>query len=219
MIMFHNSFCALIGLLIASTTNGMETSTVDMSSSSLENMSRDLLTGSIAAPLNAYPWFAQPIDGAATQPCGGALITPEYVLTSASCVTPAAAGGPLATITATPSSYLIGARTTTPGNGGQLSISANVDTIYVHPTYVPATAVNDFALVKLAKRVTTIAPVKLDQGTVSSKYAVGESKREFHSRFLFAYALIGCYKITIMSFVCKWEKTKRYSQSDVSWYV
>ena len=183
MIMFHNSFCALIGLLIASTTNGMESSTEDMSSSSLENMTRDLLTGSIAAPLNAYPWFAQPVDVTpAVQPCGGALITPEYVLTSASCVTP---GGPLAGITTPPSSYLIGARTTTAGNGGQLSVSVNVDTIYVHPTYDTATAVNDFALVKLAKRVTAITPVKLDDGTVSSKYAIGKSMlNEIHVSFL-----------------------------------
>jgi secreted trypsin-like serine protease len=122
-----------------------------------------IIGGSIP-PINTYPWFAKALTSTgAWQGCGGTLVTPEFVLTAAHCISSSLA------------KYQIGAYCNQAGNCGQASQIVNVAAKYVHNLYKSRTNVNDFALVKLASRVNVTNPVpNLDQGTVSPNYPSGK---------------------------------------------
>ena len=121
------------------------------------------IVGGTVAPLNAYPWFAKALTSSNSWGgCGGTLVTPEYVLTAAHCISNSLA------------KYHIGAYCNQAGNCGQASQIVNIATKYVHERYNDATMEYDFALIKLASRVTVTSPVKMDQGTVSPNYPAGE---------------------------------------------
>jgi len=115
--------------------------------------------------LNEYPWFAL-MQGSYI--CGGALVTPEYVLTAAHCMYNGfeSNGG-----------YKIGAYDgTTNNNGGQAFEAILNAAVYIHPEYISSTFDNDFALVKLRNRVESTVPVIMDIGLESISDAYDSDK-------------------------------------------
>ena len=111
--------------------------------------------------VDKYRWFAEPLQSYGYwQFCGGSLVTPEYVLTEAYCVG-SYSYYPII-------SYKIGALSK--DDTVQNSVNETIDIANVTAND------NDFALVKLKQRVNaiTIAPVMMDQGTVSPNYPSGE---------------------------------------------
>ena len=70
--------------------------------------------------------------------------------------------------------YQIGAYCNQAGNCGQSSQIVNVAAKFMHGGYNSNTIANDFALIKLASRVTVTNPVNMDQGTISPNYPSGE---------------------------------------------
>jgi len=165
--MINFIFRAFLCVLLFTRTYGSETSSaVEDKPSPLEGRNlaaTPLIIGGSIPPVNTYPWFAQALTStSAWDGCGGSLVTPEFVLTAAHCMSNTLA------------KYKIGAYCNQAGNCGQASQIVNVAAKYVHESYNSNTMDNDFALVKLATRVTVIAPVKMDQGTVSPNYPLGE---------------------------------------------
>ena len=158
---------ALIGslLLACSTANSSESSTEDKPFPLEKTRElQSLIVGGTVAPLNAYPWFAKALDSSSSwDGCGGTLVTPEFVLTAAHCISSSLA------------KYQIGAYNTASNNGGQTFQILNVAAKFAHEGYNSDTMVNDFALIKLTAR-SAITPVKMDQGTISiNYYPVGKS--------------------------------------------
>ena len=180
MIMFLRSISRLVCLLLSlATTNGMDTSKEDISSP-LDTVKRELIYGGITPAFNAYPWFAEAFNATANPlRCGGSLVAQEYVLTAATCVAGLPGGVQV------PASFRIGAFSTSGSNGGQLTVTVAVDTLYIFEGFDPVTFVNNIALVKLARRVTIASPVKMDSGSVVGSYSEGESILRFEVDILF----------------------------------
>ena len=153
-----SAFLSSFLVLSVTSTNGSEISANEDKAFPLANAKRSNIVGGTAVPANKYPWFAEPLlsDGS-WQYCGGSLVTPEYILTTAFCVY----DNPIF-------SYKIGALSK--DDTVQNSVNETIDIANV------TTNDNDFALVKLKQRVNaiTIAPVMMDQDTVSPNYPSGE---------------------------------------------
>lgn len=113
-----------------------------------------LVSGTVVST-DAYPWFARATTGSSSNPrdngCHGSLISAEYVLTAAQCISDSLTG------------FQIGAQTVQ-------YFSAR--TIITHPNYKKdplAWLNNDFALVRL-NGSSSIAPVGIDDTNVSNDY-------------------------------------------------
>lgn len=109
-----------------------------------------LIVGGVPAPINAYPWFVRLGNGC----CGGSLISSQYVLSAAHCLSCIGVG----------TTAEIGAfKLPLSANGGQAMQSLTVAEAVGHPAYgTGGSDINfDYALLKL-QGTATANPVKLD---------------------------------------------------------
>jgi len=127
------------------------------------------IVGGTKVDSGRYPWFARATFQGRWDGCGGSLVTSEYVLTAAYCISDRLSslerfGG-----------YQIGALCSpygpdTSSNCGQVVESFGIKDIIMHPDYDEDDSLtNDFALVRLNGR-SSITPVTMDTGSVSPKY-------------------------------------------------
>ena len=162
-----SAFLSFLVFTAATTTNGSEISAEDQAFplADTTRAAQSNIVGGGDVPKDKYPWFAEALkrDGS-WHGCGGSLVTPEYVLTAAYCVinTPDLA------------KFQIGALSDDATNGGQTSQIIQVEKVYSHEGFNPATNDKDFALIKLVQRVNNINPVKMDPGSLSPSYSDGK---------------------------------------------
>ena len=158
-----SAFLSSFLVLSVTSTNGSKISANEDKAFPLANAKRSNIVGGTAVPANKYPWFAQGFDNEGSwQICGGSLVTPEYVLTSAWCDDPYLF------------SYKIGMLSKDDSVQNSVQETIEIAKITGHPNFnINGNHENDFALVKLKQR-STITPVKMDQGTLSPNYPSGK---------------------------------------------
>jgi len=134
-----------------------------------------LIIGGEKVEPDTYPWFVRlTYFGNYWWGCGGSLITPEYVLTAAHCFLPLDGGdgyddqGLGVQIGALKDPFI-----TT--NGGQDPVVyRDAIGVAIHTDFDDWTAENDFALIHLNERVTSIKPVDVDMNHLSDTYVDGK---------------------------------------------
>lgn len=129
---------------------------------------RPRIIGGTNVSAGTYPWFARGIKGGETF-CGGSLISAEYVLSAAHCVTDGTYDG-----------FSIGALCepfTSGNNCGQAMEYFGVRSTTRHPTYTESEQdgeVNDFVLLRL-NGSSSITPVDIDSANISNNYSNGKN--------------------------------------------
>ena len=165
-----SAFISFLVFTTATTTNGSEISAEDQAfplANTTRAIQSNIIGGGDVVP-DKYPWFAQGLkaDGSFHR-CGGSLVTPEYVLTTAFCV--GAEGYPIF-------SFKIGALSRDDSVQNSVPpITIETEKATVHPKYTYLDKGYDYALVKLKERVdAAIVPVKMAQGILYPRLPSGE---------------------------------------------
>jgi secreted trypsin-like serine protease len=133
-----------------------------------EESTSSIIGGSNAAR-GSYPWYSMLLIASSTaynySGCGGTLVSPEFVLTAASCVRDDLR---------TNGAVWIGALQNTQNNGNQSSQIIRVKKVFTHPQYQSGEKLNnDFALVQLSFR-SIISPADIDSSNTSDGYSNGK---------------------------------------------
>jgi len=113
--------------------------------------SREAVVNGEAVLRDTYPWFVSGSEG-----CGGCLISSQFIVTTAYCV-----------------SYFervaVGSLCHQKPNCGQTRERFNIEEVFVHPLYDAISLSNDIALIKL-DGVSEIEPVGVDLEGISNNY-------------------------------------------------
>ncbi len=129
------------------------------------------IVGGTLVEENTYPWFTMIgfdfFGSFWRRNCGGALVSPEWVLTAAHCINDQMRSSGAVKIGAFKSPFYEG------DNGGQYMELRNVTLVVDHPQYNFLTNDNDLALLRL-DGMSKIKPVALDSNAVSESYKTGK---------------------------------------------
>ena len=135
-------------LLLQSIVDG-----VDAENKSETRQTRSRIIGGELAPVDKYPWFTRLIFNGSMNfsGCAGMLVSPEYVLTSASCAVSVGAYDLVAEIGTVCELF---------GNCGQPQQVMDIQRAMTHNQFNPSTLDYDVALLKLTSKANA-KPVKM----------------------------------------------------------
>lgn len=150
--------------------------TVAFTAAAEDNTGGPRIVGGSFVKADTYPWFTMLgfnfYDSFWRQKCGGALVSPEWVLTAAHCIDDQIRNNGAVIVGAFQAPY------TETDNGGQYMESLSVKAVVEHPKYDSSTYDNDFALLRLNEK-STITPVAMDSEHISDLYKTGEKEYNF----------------------------------------
>ena len=135
------------------------------------------VVGGSFASANEYPWFTMLDLGGPF--CGGSLVSPEWVLTAAHCITGSFRASGTLRVGAFSSPYTSG------NNGGQPVEFFEIKQFVDHPDYDDPSSDNDYSLLRL-DGTSTITPVALDSSNLSDSYSNGKVLVQYYYYCLFA---------------------------------
>ncbi|KAK7066899.1 hypothetical protein SK128_027104 [Halocaridina rubra] len=143
------------------TTATTTTTTISINPRSCECGRKNPITrivGGVQTTVNEYPWQVGLVQPGNSQPfCGGSIISDEYILTAAHCVTGTSPSN---------LNVVVGEHNWATTSETAATQTLSVQQITIHPNYNSNTLNNDLALIKLSSPLTfpddnTIAPVCL----------------------------------------------------------
>lgn len=146
-----------------------DVSSVYKKSPSLESGYASKIIGGTFVEPNTYPWFTRLYYKSGSyyywSGCGGMLVSPEFVLTAAHCMS--------STFKSNPYVFIGALDTNDSNNGGQYGELIQVEAVIQDADYSSSTTDHDFALLRLATP-STITPAEMDSSRRSDSYQNGK---------------------------------------------